>query len=77
MTYMTYTEFLPLAVSQALDNNILEIIDHSYTCKPEFSKNCCQNCPVVGSHERWCRVDGVYRTQFTKFIEQYYPELFI
>lgn len=35
------------------------------------------NCPVVRSHERWCRVDGVHRKQFTKFIEQYYPELFI
>lgn len=74
---MTYTEFLPLAVSQALDDNILEIIDHGYTCKPEFSRNRCQNCPVVRSHERWCRVDGAHREQFTKFIEQYYPELFI
>lgn len=77
MTYMTYAEFLPLAVSQALDNNILEIIDHKYTCKPEFERNGCQNCPVVRSHEQWCRVDGVHRKQFTKFIEQYYPELFI
>lgn len=77
MTYMTYTEFLPLAVSQALDNNILEIIDHKYTCKPEFERNGCQNCPVVRSHKQWCRVDGVHRKRFTKFIEQYYPELFI